>query len=60
MTIILDILKLFVVLVYSFFVLDSLLSTKYDSDEGNLFWFDFVYLAYAGVNFILIVKVLHG
>ena len=60
MTIVLDVLKFFVVLIYLFFVLDSLLSTKYDSDEGKLFWSDFVYLAYAGVNFILIVKVLHG
>ena len=60
MMIFLDILKFFVVLVYLFFIFDSLLSTKYDSDEGKLFWFDFVYLAYAGVNFVLIVKVLHG
>ena len=60
MNVIINILKFFVVIVYMFFVLDSLLSTKYDFDEGNLFWFDFVYLAYACINFIIITKVLHG
>ena len=60
MTIFLYTLKFFVVLVYLFFVLDSLLNLKYNSEEDNLSWLDFVYLAYAGVNFVLVVKVLHG
>lgn len=60
MTIIFDILKFFVVLVYVFFLLDSLLNFKYDSDEENLSWLDLVYFVYAGVNFVLIIKVLHG
>lgn len=72
MTIILDIFKFIVILVYLFFFLDSMLNFKYEfldkksKDSSwldmvyNLSWLDVVYLIYAGVNLILIVKVLHG
>lgn len=59
MTIFLDILKFFVVLVYMFFLLDAMLGIKYDSDEGDLSWFGFVYLAYSFFNVIIIIKLLH-
>ena len=60
MTIILDILKFFVVLVYVFFLLDATLNVKYSSEEENLSWLDLIYLAYSGANFVLIIKILHG
>ncbi len=66
MTVILDILKFLVFVVYSLFLLDSVLNIKYefsdndDKDKDPLSWLDVVYLAYAIFNFILIVKVLHG
>ena len=60
MTIFLDILKFFTALVYLFFLLDSLLNFKYDSDEENLSWMDLVYFVYASANFVLIIKMLHG
>lgn len=63
MEIVLDIIKFFVVLVYLFFFLDSALNFKYeffDEKSKDLSWLDVVYLVYAGVNFVLIVKVLHG
>ena len=66
MTVILDIFKFLVFVVYSLFLLDSVLNIKYefsdngDKDKDPLSWLDVVYLAYAIFNFILIVKVLHG
>lgn len=60
MTIIFDILKFFAVLVYVFFLLDATLNIKYNSEEENLSWLDLVYLAYSGLNFVLIIKILHG
>lgn len=65
MTIILDILKFLVFVVYSLFLLDSVLNIKYefsdndDKEEGPFSWFDVVYFAYALFNFIFIVKFLH-
>lgn len=59
MTIFLDILKFLVVLIYVFFLLDATLNIKYNSEEENLSWLDLVYLAYSGVNFVLIIKILH-
>lgn len=63
MEIVLDIIKFFVVLVYLFFFLDSVMNLKFeffDEKSKDLSWLDVVYLVYAGVNFVLIVKVLHG
>ncbi len=66
MTIILDVLKFLVFVVYSLFLLDSVLNIKYefsdndDKDKDPFSWLDVVYFAYASFNFILIVKVLHG
>lgn len=63
MEIVLDILKFIVVLVYLFFFLDSVMNLKFeffDEKSKDLSWLDVVYLVYAGVNFVLIVKVLHG
>lgn len=61
MTIILDILKFFIVLVYVFFVLDAVLNFKYEIlDEKKGFWLDWVYMAYSCINLVLIIKLLHG
>lgn len=63
MTIIWYIFKFIVMLVYLFFFIDSMLNLKYESFEENskdLSWLDVVYLIYAGINFVLIVKLLHG
>ena len=66
MTVILDIFKFLVFVVYSLFLLDSVLNVKYgfsdndDKERDPFSWLDVVYLAYASFNFILIVKVLHG
>ena len=66
MTIILDILKFLVFVVYSLFLMDAVLNIKYefsdnnDKDKDPLSWLDVVYLAYAIFNFVLIVEVMHG
>lgn len=63
MTIIGYIFKFFVVLIYLFFLLDSILNFKsefFEENSKDLSWLDAVYLVYAGTNFVLIVKVLYG
>ena len=68
MMIILNILKALVILVYAFFLLDSVFNIKYEmfdkkgQEKDNLPVLnvvDVVYLAYAFFNFVLVVKFLY-
>ena len=65
MTIILNILKVFVAIVYAFFLLDAVLNIRYEmfDKEGRekdpLSWLDMVYLSYALFNFVLVIKFLY-
>lgn len=65
MMIILNILKVFVAIVYAFFLLDAILNIRYEmfdekgQEKNNLSWLDAIYLAYAIFNFLLVIKFLY-
>ena len=65
MMIILNILKAFVTIVYTFFLLDAVLNIRYEmfdkesQDKYNLSWLDVVYFAYTFSNFLLVIKFLY-